>query len=149
MLDPGAAADEAAGLEMVGGAEAGAEEGPFHADQELAHRVHRLVEGDRLQAGVLDIDLEMVLQVAADTRQVGHHRHGQRAELVGRPDAGQHQQLRRVDGAAAEDDLAGGPRLADLAALAILDADRAVLLEQHPPRQRACLDGEVRPLHRR
>ena len=33
MLDACMAADEAAGLEMVGGAETGAEEGPLDADQ--------------------------------------------------------------------------------------------------------------------
>ena len=52
MLDAGAAADEAAGLEMIGRAGAGAEEGPLHADEELAQRaLHHRIEGDGLQAG--------------------------------------------------------------------------------------------------
>src|SRR5882724_12249080 len=39
MLDAGMAADESSGLEMIGGAENGAEERPLDADQELSQRV--------------------------------------------------------------------------------------------------------------
>ena len=52
MLGPVAAADEAAGLEMIGGARPRADEGPLHADEELAQRaLHHRIEGDGLQAG--------------------------------------------------------------------------------------------------
>jgi len=52
----------------------------------------------------------VVLEVLADTRQVVDDLDAEGAELVGRPDTRQEQELRRVDGAAAEDDLAVGVR---------------------------------------
>ena len=51
----------------------------------------------------------MVLEVLADARQVvTATSHADRAQVVGRADARQHQQLRRADRAGAEDDLAVG-----------------------------------------
>ena len=50
----------------------------------------------------------MVVQVVAD-RQVGDHVDAVLAQVAGRADAGQHQQLRRAEDAGAEDDLAVGP----------------------------------------
>src|SRR3546814_16718238 len=70
--DAGAWADEAGGLEVAGGAEAGLEEDPGDADHRLGPRLQRRVEGDRLRAGVLHVDLQVVLQVLADAQQVVH-----------------------------------------------------------------------------
>ena len=56
---------------------------------------------------MLDVDLEVVLEVLADARQVGDDRDAERREVRRRPDARQLEQLRRVDRAAGEDDLAG------------------------------------------
>jgi hypothetical protein len=78
---------------------------------------------------VLDIDLEVVLQVLADAGQVLDDLDPERAELGRRPDAGELEQLRRVDRPAAEHDLLG-PRLARAAPPArVLDADRTVAVE--------------------
>ena len=60
-------------------------------------------------------------------------------------DAGELQQLRGVDGAAAQDDLAGVHRPAQPAAAQVVDADRALALEAHG-RQRQGLDVEVLPV---
>ena len=64
-------------------------------------------------------------------------------------DARELQELRRVDRAAAENDLAA--RLGDLLdpMLEIFNADRALAFEQHPRRQGSRLDAEVGALHRR
>ena len=59
------------------------------------------------RAGVLDVDLEVVLQVLAHAGEVVDHGDAERLQLRGVADAGQLEQLRRVDGAAAADDLAG------------------------------------------
>ena len=91
----------------------------------------------------------MVLQVLPDPRQVGHHRDSVALQMVGRPDAGQHQQLRRVDGAAGQDHLTAGHGGAEVASLAVLDAGGAAALEQHPRRHGAGLDRQIGPLHRR
>jgi hypothetical protein len=45
----------------------------------------------------------MVLQVAPDLRRIMYHRDAVLVKMIRRPDARQHQQLRRVDRAAAED----------------------------------------------
>ncbi len=50
---------------------------------------------------------EMVLQIFAD-RQIGDRLDADRAQMIGRADAGQHQQLRRIERAAAQDHLAIG-----------------------------------------
>ena len=68
--DARARADEAAGFEMVGRAEPGFEGDPAHADQGLGQQAGRRIERDRLRAGLLDIEFQMVLEVRADAGQV-------------------------------------------------------------------------------
>ena len=63
---------------------------------------------DRLLGGVLDVDLEVVLEVLADAGQVVHERDAELGEVLLVADAGELEQLRGVDRAAAQDDLAGG-----------------------------------------
>ncbi len=67
----------------------------------------------------------MILQVPADAGQIGDHRHADRAEMLGGPDPGQHEELRGVDAAAAENHLARGVGQRRLPAADVLDADRA------------------------
>ena len=76
----------------------------------------------RERAGRLPDDqaLRVVAQVAADAGGVGHHVDAEPAQLVRRPDAGQHQQPRRVDRPAAHDHLAAR---GDVRELAVLPAD--------------------------
>src|SRR6185312_393307 len=95
MLDADMAADETAGLEMVGGTESGAEERPLDADQELPQRVlQHGVERDRLQAAVLDVGLDVVLQVLPDTGQVLHDGNAMLTQMVRRSDAREQEDLR-------------------------------------------------------
>ena len=102
-------------------------------------RLHR----DGLRAGVLDVDLEVVLEVPADAGQLVPRLDADCAEVLRRADARELEQLRRVDRAAAEDHLA---RLDDLPARAArdLDADRARAVEHDPRRGRAAAHLEVR-----
>ena len=110
------AADEAARLEVVRRAGARAEEQPPEPDPGPVAPLHRRRHRDRLLRAVLDVDLEVILQVLADARQVVDDVDAERLELAGVADAGELEQLRRVDRAAAEDHLAGldplGPDLA-------------------------------------
>ena len=80
----------------------------------LRQQVVVAIERDRLRARLLDVDLEMVLQVAADAR-AGRRRPRCRARPDARAgaDPRQHQQLRRVDRGRRQDHLA--PRRDDLA----------------------------------
>src|SRR5262245_15630936 len=92
MLDAGAAADEAAGLEMVGRTDAAAEECPLDADQQLAQRVLQYwVERYRLQAAMLHVGLDVILQILADAREIMHDGDAVPSQMVRRPDAGQHE----------------------------------------------------------
>src|SRR5690606_10193627 len=72
VLHPRAGAHEGRGLEMVRGAEPGLEEEPFRANEDLRKEPEARVQGDRLAAGLLDIEFQMVLQVSAYAGQVGH-----------------------------------------------------------------------------
>src|SRR5213076_1803223 len=70
-------------------------------------------------------------------------------EVVGRPDPGQHQQLRGVVGAAAEDHLALGLEAQELAVARALDADGARSLDDNALDLESGLDRQVRALRRR
>ena len=78
-----------------------------------------------------------------------HHRDAVLLQQRARPDAGQLQQLRRVDRAAGQQHLAPRTHLTDRAVLAELDADRAFAFGQHAMRQRADLHLQVRPVEHR
>ena len=67
---------------------------------------------------------------------------------VGIPDAGQHQQLRRIDHAAGENDLARGVSGVRRAALHIFYADRARALKRDASGQRLDLQREIRSRER-
>ena len=91
----------------------------------------------------------MILQILAD-RQIDHRRDPAGAQMRRRPDARQHEQLRRVERAGAQDHLAGRPRPANIAARPHeLDPDRARALDQHAGDVDAGLDLEVAPSPRR
>ena len=65
------------------------------------------------------------------------------AELAHRADAREQEQVRRLDRARADDDLAPRTHLDLLAVLDVLDADAAVVLDQEPRRVRVRADGQV------
>ena len=83
-----------------------------------------------MEARVLDVDLEVVLEVLADGRQVVHDVDPQSPQLAGVTDPRELEDLRRVDRAAAEDDLVRVDSL-DLATVHGLDADRPCPVEEH------------------
>ena len=90
----------------------------------------------------------MILQVGADARHVGDHVDAVRAQQLGRSEPGKLQQLRRVERAAGQDDLAAGAGSLRRAALPVFDPDRAPPLEQDAARQRVGFDDEIGPAAR-
>ncbi len=82
-----ARADEAAGLEMVGSAEAAPPQQPMQSDQPAGDEAGRAIERDRLFRGDLEIKFEMVLQVFADAPPVGDHLDAKSAQFRRRTDA--------------------------------------------------------------
>ena len=90
----------------------------------------------------------MVGEVLAHRRALEQHLDFAHLQVFGGAHPGEHEKLRRVVGAAAQDHLALGAQLVDLAELLRLDADRARALEEHPLHVHVRLDIEIRPLHR-
>ena len=88
----------------------------------------------------------MVLQVHPDLGRLRDQRDLQQLELLRPPDARQHQQLRRVVGAAAHDHLALGAPLEQLARALGDHAGRAGAVEGDLEDVRVGLDRQVRPL---
>src|SRR5262245_50815474 len=117
--------------------------------QSMAPAVDDVVHGDRLGAAVLHADLEMVLQVGADARHVGDHVDAEGLQQARRSHTRELQELRRVERAAGDDDLAFGAGGARLAALLVFDPDGAAAVEQDAPRQRVGHHGEIWPAPRR
>ena len=91
----------------------------------------------------------MVVQVRTHGRHVAHHRDAHVLQMLRRPEPGQQQQLRRAVGAAGHDDLAAGAGGAAAFRRLVLDADGAVVLDQHARRMRAGAHHQVGPRPRR
>ena len=106
-----ARADEAAALKVVGGAEPVLAREPARADIGAAGQPGVGVEGDRLPAGELEVELGVVLQVLADAGLVEHGPNAVPGEFPRRPDTRQLQQLRRIDRSAGQDHLPARPDL--------------------------------------
>ncbi len=135
VVDAGRRAHEGCRLEMVGGAEAGLEEQPFGADQRLGERVEDRIERDRLERFLLDVEFHMVLQIAPDAGAVGDDLDAVALQLLGRSDARQHEELGRVDGRGRDDDFASCLNDLNLFASFDFDAGRALILDDHAPRE--------------
>src|ERR1700730_14257613 len=104
-----------------------------------------------------DADLVAVLQILAHPGQFHLHWNAERLQYVAAPDPRQHQELWRIERAAAEDDLARRLCLAEFTlcgrglamsavqplALQVFDAGGAVaFVEQHPRDERVEFDSE-------
>ena len=149
----GLAADETTGLEMVGGAQAAAQQQPFDADLRHHQRVGGRIQRDRLLAGVLHIGFQVVLQVLAHAAERRPYPNAQPLQQGRVADARELQQLRRIDGAAAQDHLAAGVQALQLAAAHRLYAHgaRRVVgpVEQDAGRERGGLQRQVGALQGR
>ncbi len=103
VVDVLVAAREPAALEVVGGTEATAVEQPLVGDPGPFAPLETGRDRDRLLRGVLDIDLEVVLQVLPHPGRVVDHVDAESTEQRLVADTGQLEQLRGVDRAAAQD----------------------------------------------
>ena len=143
-----ASADETTSLELVAGADTGAVEQPLGTDGRLVPPQQRWVQRYRLGAGVLQVQLQVVLQVLADARQVVDHRDVEAFQQGARAYAGTLQQLRRGDGAGRNDDFLAGAGFDALFAVAhqVGHANGALAVEQYAVAQGVGDDGQVRAL---
>ncbi len=111
--------------------------------------VRNFVQGVGVAHPIDDAGVDVVLQILADPRQIVDDRDTVRAQQFARPDPGELQQLRRVDRAAGQHDLAAGEDAAHYSVLRKFETDRATALEQYPLRQRTDHDPQIGPLLRR
>ena len=145
------------GVEVGPGLEEGGAEARRHGHRALARpkvaqRDHALFPEavdlgvDGRQRGLVDRPrLKVILQVAAHALQLLHHLDPVAAQVLGPADAGDHQQLRRGDGARAQDHLARGADRLDRALVHHLEPGAAPALEGQPPRGAAGQHGQVGP----
>ena len=139
-----ARAEETAGIAGADREQSLPEQGVAHSGADpLAPAVDHVVHRDRLGAAILDADLEVILKVFADAGHVGGHADAMRAQQRGRSEPGKLHQLRRVERAAGQDDLAAGAGSPRRAALPVFDPDRAPPLKQDAARQRVGFDDEI------
>ena len=107
--------------------------GPVAAQEPLGQVLRGVGLVERVGVGHLPHHREerVVLEVASDAAQLVGDRHADLLEVLGRADARQHQDLRRVEGARRQDHLAAGARDALLALALVEDAGhpRAAQLE--------------------
>src|SRR5207342_3913675 len=138
---------EAAALEVVRRTRAAAEEQPLEPDPRPTPLVdRRRLHRHRLGGGVLDVDLEVVLEMVTDAGQVLDDVDPEGGQLGRVADARQLEPLRRVDRPAGEDDLLAPDELRAATAEGDLDADRGATVEDDPTDERARSDLEVRTL---
>jgi len=93
----GTGAQKAANLQGDRARRASAEEQSAGAGPERTIRPHQRVKRNRLQAAMLHIYAEMIVQVAANFGPVGNHLYAQTRQEIARTDSGMLQQGRRVD----------------------------------------------------
>ncbi len=100
-----------------------------------------LVKGDVLLAFVLHVDFDVVLEVLADGGQVGHHRDPEFLEPFRLADPGELQNLRRVQGPRAQNDLLFGEQSLHSVAFNHFNADSSLSFKQNP------LHNRIRPIY--
>ena len=141
-------ADEGAALSARRGDEACTVAPPA---QDLAHQVHNTggvqAEHVPVMRAIAKDEIDMILKVLADTRQIEADIDACLLEFGAGPDAGQEQQLWRVERTAAEDHLAAGTKFEFLPSPPNHKSGSAVALEQNARRQRPRHHGQVRPGH--
>ncbi len=144
-----AGAQEAPGLQRHGGGGAAAGDPGTREGGRSAIWAEQRVKRHRIGAGIREIDAEMVLQVRTDAWKVMHRLDpvpGQRRAVA---DPRQHQELRRVDGAARQDDLPPRRDLALGAAPTQDETGRAAVLDHDAAHHGPGPHGQVRARHRR
>ena len=140
----GSDAGEAAGLGEVGGKRPGLRRFVLFERRRLQCQQQAL----RLGRGPYELRGGMVREILTDRGLVQQHLDLARHQVFRGTYAREHQQLRRVVGAAAQHHLALGAQLLHLAEPAGLHTDRTRPLEQHPLDEHVGHHGQVGALHR-
>ena len=131
IVDTRFGAHKGGAFKLVGGAKTGFEEQPLSADHRLGKQIQLRIERNRLGAGLLDIQFQMILQIAANAWTVGQNLDSVFAQMFSRPNPRQHQHFWRVDGRGCKDHLFARPHPFDVVAALDFNANRLVSLKHH------------------
>ena len=124
------------------------EEDVAHGRPQGPVRPGELVVAEIAAAFAHHVDVDVVLQVPPDAGQVVDRIDAERLQRVAGADAGEHEQLGGADGPGADQHLAGGAHVPAPPAAAVVDADRAAVLDDHAGRHRAGFHRQVGARHR-
>ena len=128
---------------------AGPAQQPFGALGQQPRPADPVVDGLGVAGPHDDARAVVVAQVGAHAGQVMRHRHAQALQQPGRADAGQLQQLGRIDGAGADDHLAPGLQLKAGAAALVAQAARDAAVQHDGADLRIGDHRQVGAAHRR
>ena len=101
----GVAPHEAAGLQVGGGGGARPVEEPLDPHLDHPQSLLLAVESDGLRAALDDVELQVVLQVLTDSREVVKGLDTNTSQVISVPHTRQQEQLGRVDSSSTENDL--------------------------------------------
>ena len=124
-------------------ARAGAEQVGAHHAHRHAVEPHLAMKCARLRPRIAHIGAEMILQIAAD-RQIGGDADAEPAQVLRRPDPGEHQQLRRLNVPAASTTSRAASARTVAPSLYVFDAVGARAVEDDARRLRVDRNGEIR-----
>ena len=96
---------EASGLQVGGGGRAGPVEEPLDSHLDHPQSLLLTVESHRLGAALHDVELQVVLQVLTDSREVVEGLDTNTSQVISVPHTRQQEQLGRVDSSSTEYDL--------------------------------------------
>src|SRR5215469_10457606 len=90
----------------------------------------------------------MILKIFSDTGHISHHTNPHFSEVLAWSNPGEHEQLRRINGATGKDDLFMRPDLLFAALFQSGDTNGTCSFKQDARRQRFRPDGEIGTAHR-
>lgn len=111
--------------------------------QRLDRAAYRYAERIQAVRLVAENEVRVILQVLSHAREIGDDLDSVTSEFVLRPDAGQHQQLRRLKRAGGKDHLLLRPDRLDIPATRDFDANGPLAVEHDAPDLRARLHRQV------
>ncbi len=122
---------------------------PLGTDRCLAMQLQFLVVGNRLQAVIRHDVLNVVTEVSANPRRITYHWNAVLLQLFLRANAGQHQQLRGLDGACRKNDLTVASDNLLLVFAAQCNTNRFITVKNHTTDECARDHCQIRAGHRR
>ena len=115
----------------------------MHTSKEAAGRLQVAIKRDGLGAGILDVDLRMILKVLSDTRKIDNNWNVEGGEFVGRSHTRSHKDCWCFNSASGQHNLPSGPDRLAPASVNEVDTNCSIIREHDPFDDRICKYSEV------